>query len=260
MMRAIKALLCLALTASAADVSDGIAAFNQGRYSEAQKLLQQQAAGNGDQRAPVYLALTQAALNNCDAALPVLASAIADRDLSRLAGLAATRCYSTGGNTTKALSLIEDLKTRFPDDADILYVAAETEMKAFNDTSFAMFQRAASSYRVHELSARIFETQNRFSDAVAEYRKAIDINPHAPDLHFRLGRAILLESHSPEALHKAAAAFSDELKISPEDGACEFQLGQIAAVQGSSSEARQHFERALELNPKFVTASIALAN
>lgn len=263
-MRAIRrlrfvSLLCLGLTASAADLNEGIAAFNAGRYTEALRLLEP-ARADGDQRAAVYLALTKAALNQCDAAMATVTAPVDDRDLARLAGLAATRCYSTSGSTPKALSVIESLKARYPEDADVLYVAAETEMKAFNDTTFALFQHDAASYRVHELSARIFEVQNRFSDAVAEYRKAIEISPQAPDLHFRLGRAMMLENHSPESLKAAAEAFSQELKISPEDGACEFQLGQIAQVRSEPSEARQHFERALQLSPEFVAAMVALAN
>jgi tetratricopeptide (TPR) repeat protein len=121
-----------------------------------------------------------------------------------------------------------------------------------------MFQRAPASYRVHELSAEIFEVQNRYSDAIAEYRKAIGMNPAAPDLHFRLGRALLLQSHDPAALDQAANEFRSELKSSPEDGACYFQLGQIAQVQGKTAEAKSQFERALALSPNFVQALIAL--
>jgi tetratricopeptide (TPR) repeat protein len=111
---------------------------------------------------------------------------------------------------------------------------------------------------VHELSAEIFEVQNRYDDAVAEYQKAIDMNPQAPDLHFRLGRALLMAGHNAEALDKAATAFQSELKLNPEDGACEFQLGQIAQVQGKKPDAKAHFEKALALSPQFVQAMIAL--
>ena len=122
-----------------------------------------------------------------------------------------------------------------------------------------MFQGAPASYRVHELSAEVLEVENRYSEAAAEYRKAIELNTTAPELHYRLGRAILLESHNSEALERAAAEFQAELKLSPEDAACEFQLGQIAQVQGKSSDAKPHFERAVALSPGFVQALIALA-
>ena len=131
-------------------------------------------------------------------------------------------------------------------------------MQAFNNATFAMFQRTPSSYRVHELSADIFEVQNRFDEAVAEYRKAIELNPAAPDLHFRLGRALLLEGHSPELLAQAASEFRTELTLNPEDASCPFQLGQIALVETKTADAKAYFEAALKLAPDFVQALLAL--
>ncbi len=152
--------------------------------------------------------------------------------------------------------MLEHLEQRFPKDPDVLYTSAKLHMKAFNDATYAMFERAPASYRVHELSAEIFEVENRYADAMAEYRKAIELNSSAPELHFRLGRAMLLQSHNPEVLDQAAAEFRAELKLSPEDSACEFQLGQIALVKGDTSEAKSHFERAVSLSPNFVQALI----
>jgi tetratricopeptide (TPR) repeat protein len=249
MMRVIEIAGALLLAGTLFASDEGIAAFNEGRYAEALAKLKDAKDPTGR----AFLALTQAARGDCKAALPGLTATYADPMLSRLTGLAAVKC-----DPANAFILIQRLGQRFPDDPDVLYTAAKLHMKAFNDTTFAMFQRAPSSYRVHELSAEIFEVQNRYSDAVAEYRKAIEMNPNAPDLHFRLGRALLMESHDPAMLDRAASEFRSELKLSPEDGACEFQLGQIAQVEGKTAEAKLHFERAVELSPNFVQALIAL--
>jgi tetratricopeptide (TPR) repeat protein len=227
---------------------DGIQAFKAGRYSEA--LIKMKDAKDSNCRA--FLALSQAATGDCKGALPGLNANYTDPTLSRLTGLAAVKC-----DPANAFTRIAQLERQFPNDPDVLYTAAKLHMKAFNDATFAMFQRAPSSYRVHELSAEIFEVQNRYADAVAEYKKAIEANPNAPDLHFRLGRALLLESHDPAVLDQAANEFRSELKLSPEDAACEFQLGQIAQVEGKTGEAKAHFERALQLSPNFVQALIA---
>jgi len=247
-------LLAVSLGAGRSAREEGIAAFKDGRYSVALAKLK----GLHDQTATVFFALTEAALDNCKAALPGLTANITDPVLYRLAGLAAAKCYSASGDDAAAFSLLQRLERKFPSDPDVLYLSAKLHMKAFNDATFAMFQRTPASYRVHELSAEIFEVENRYSDAVAEYRKAIELNPNAPELHFRLGRAILLQSHNPDALEQAAAEFNSELKLSPEDGACEFQLGQIAQVQGKTPDAQSHFERALSLSPNFIQALIAL--
>jgi tetratricopeptide (TPR) repeat protein len=254
------ALLAASLTASDSAREAGIAAFKQGRYSEALKNLTHAATHSGDRTARVFLALTQAALGECKTALPGLTADADSLDpvLYRLAGIATVKCYSITNHNAEAFSLLKRLEARFPSDADILYTAAKLHMAAFNDTTFAMFERVPASYRVHELSAEIFEIENRYSDAVAEYRKAIALNSTAPELHFKLGRAILLQSHNPEALQQASVEFRAELKINPEDSASEFQLGQIAQTQGNPADAELHFERAVSLSPTFVQALIAL--
>jgi tetratricopeptide (TPR) repeat protein len=258
--RVVASIVVAAAVLAAGTVRDeGIAAFNEGRYSAAIAKLTQAAKDPTDRTARAFLALTEAALGNCQTALPgLLATDRGDGDVYRLTKLAAVKCYNASGDSSHTFLLLDKLQKEFPNDPDVLYTAAKLHMKAFNDTTFAMFQRAPASYRVHELSAEIFEVEDRYSDAIAEYRKAIDLNPNAPELHFRLGRAILLQSHSLEALDQAAAEFHSELKLSPEDGACEFQLGQIAQVQAKTPDAESHFQRALKLSPNFVQALIAL--
>jgi tetratricopeptide (TPR) repeat protein len=182
-----------------------------------------------------------------------------DGTVARLAGLAAAKCEESGNDDVAALVTLSKLERRFPDDADVLYAIAKLHMKAFNNTTLLMYRRVASSYRVHELSGEIFEVQGRFDEAVDEYKKAIALNSDAPDLHFRLGRALLMRSHSGDALEQATDAFSAELKLNPEDPACEFQLGQIAQVQNKTGDARAHLERALSLSPSFPEALVAIA-
>lgn len=252
-MRGISCFLAASLLWAASAREDGIAAFEAGRYSVALARLREAAKDSRDTRARVFLALTQAAMGDCRAALPGLTTS------DRLAALAAAKCYAAIGDEPKAFATLADLRKKFPNDADVLYLRAKLHMKAFNDATLAMFQSAPGSYRVHELSAEVLEVESRYSEAAAEYRKAIELNAAAPELHYRLGRAILLESHNPEALQRAAAEFRAELKLSPEDAACEFQLGQIAQVEGKSAEAKPHFERAVALSPGFVQALITLA-
>jgi tetratricopeptide (TPR) repeat protein len=238
----------------------GVAAFNHGRYSQALPLLKQAAHDSSDHTAHVFLGLTEAALNNCKDALPVLSAETegSDTTLDRLAGLGVVKCYQATADVANALAFAHRLEQRFPDDADVLYTTARLHMQAFNDATLKMFQRTPASYRVHQLSAEIFEAQGRYAEASAEFRKAIELNANAPGLHYELGRALLLESHDPQALVQAAEQFEAELQLSPEDGACEFQLGQIAQVQGKGDEAKAHFERALTLSPNFAEAMVAL--
>jgi tetratricopeptide (TPR) repeat protein len=264
-MPATKALHWLLLPAVAFTSSirdSGIQDFQHGRFSEAlPKLEQAVKADASDSQARLYLALTHAARNDCKPALPELIGAgkLPEDGLARLGGLAAAKCQQSIGDNAAALATLQRLERRFPNDPDVLYSLARFHMKAFNESTLAMFQRIPASYRVHQLSAEIFEVEGRYEEAIAEYQKAIALSPAAPNIHFRLGRAFLMAGHGDAALDQARAEFQAELRLSPEDAACEFQLGQIAQAQNRSNEARLHFTRATTLSPDFPEALVALA-
>jgi tetratricopeptide (TPR) repeat protein len=112
---------------------------------------------------------------------------------------------------------------------------------------------------VNQVSAEIFEIEGRYADAASEYRKAIEKNPAALNLHFRLGRVLLLESHAPENLALARREFEAELKLNPGDAVAEYELGQILITAQEPTAAAEHFERAAALNPEFPEALEAVA-
>jgi tetratricopeptide (TPR) repeat protein len=240
----------------------GISAFQHGRYVEASRLLEDAVSRDrGDEHARAFLALARAASGHCAEAIGDLTARFnssGNPDLARLAGLALVQCLSADGKTDKALGFATQLEARYPDDADVLYQAARLHMKAFNDVTHRMFEKTPASYRVNQLSAEIFETQNKFTEAAAEYRKAIAKNPQALNLHFRLGRAILLESHDPEALAQARKEFEAELALNPSDAAAEFQIGQILNATAKPAEALAHLQKALDLSPDFAEAALAI--
>jgi len=256
--------LALAAPLCAADsfTEQGIAAFQQGRYNEAVRLLQQAyKTDEHKEHARAFMALSLAGAGRCPEAIPELTalSGLADYpELARLTGLALVQCLVAQGDTDKAVPVAAQLEAKYPADADVLYQAARLHMKAFNDVTRRMFEQTPASYRVNQLSAEIFETQNRFAEAAAEYRKAIQKNSRALDLHFRLGRAILLESHEPEALAAARKEFEAELALNHDDAAAEFQIGQILNASAKPDEALPHFQRALDLSPDFVEAALAV--
>src|SRR5579871_1284591 len=261
-MRVIRWLsLFWALAGQAQDdaLEKGIAEFNRGQYRAAQSWLEK--APESAQRR-TYIALTQAATGHCDAARNALAAEFekaATQELGRLAGLALTQCQIAAGDYTAPVPVLARLRVLHPADADVLYQSARLHMKAWNETLFEMFQRTPNSYRVNQISAEIFEIQNRFAEAAAEYRKAIAKNPAALNLHFRLGRALLLESHAPEKLAQAGGEFEAELKLNPSDAVAEYEAGQVLLVSDERAEAAKRFERAVALNPNFAEALQALA-
>lgn len=240
-------------------VKQGIADFNRGDYTNAGRILRRFPS---EPTARAYLALTQAATGGCDAAIPELARQFAAKNsanLRRLAGLALAQCRIAAKQFLSAAPVVTQLEKEFPSDADVLYMAASFHMKAWNDDIYRMYQNAPASFRVNQLSAEVFETQGRYTEAIAEYRKAIAKNPKAIDLHYRLARAILQQSHDPAALAEARTEFEAELTLNPSDAVAEYQVAEIFNTQQNKGEAAKHFERAAELRPDFPEALIAVA-
>jgi len=240
-------------------VAQGIAAFNKGQYAEARAILEKAPPG---EHGRVFLALSRAALGECAAVAPELASQFersADSDLRRLAGLAVVQCHVAAGRLGDAFPVVTKLEALYPKDADVLYQSARLYMKAWNDSVFRMFQQTPASFRVNQISAEIFEIENRYPEAIAEYRKAIAKNPAALNLHFRLGRALLMESHAPESLESAGKEFAAELALNPTDAVAEYQIGLIENARQKPAEAAARFERALALNPDFPEVLQAMA-
>ncbi len=244
-------------------VARGIEEFRQGKYESAKSTLEQALKlkpENGHAR--TFLALARAATGGCDAAAVDLTDLFAhgaDADLRRLSGLALAQCHLARNRYDLALPVVLVLEKQFPADADVLYEAARLHMKAWNDVVFQMFQKTPASYRVNQISAEIFEVQGRYPEAAAEYRKAIEKNPAALNLHFHLGRALLMQSHAPEALAQARGEFEAELKLNPSDAVAEYEIGQILLAENKPLEAAPRFERALTASPDFVEALLAVA-
>lgn len=260
MTRAISALILVsALFGQEEALQKGIAEFNRGQYSAAETWLEK-APDTAQRRA--FLALTRAARGHCETGQKALAEQFADGgdpELRRLSGLALTQCMLSLGHYDEASPVLARLKALYPADADVLYESARLHMKAWNETVHEMFQTIPNSYRVNQISAEIFEIQNRYQEAASEYRKAIEKNPAALNLHFRLGRDLLLEAHSAENLALARREFEKELELNPGDAVAEYEVGQILLATQQVVEATRRFERAAALSPTFPEALQALA-
>ena len=230
-------------------VETGVAKFHEGRYTEAEKILAAAPAGPHQR---VFLALSRAAMGGCEAASPILTAAMSDerdKELQRLSGIGLVQCLASLNKNEEALAIAYRLKTAFPTDADVLYQAARLHMRLWNDAMFQMFEKTPASFRVNQISAEVLETQGQFAEAAAEYRKAIEKNPAALNLHYRLGRALLLQSHAPENLALARKEFEAELAMNPNDSVAEYQIAQILQTQGNAEAAAVKFERAIALRP-----------
>jgi tetratricopeptide (TPR) repeat protein len=209
-------------------------------------------------------AISLAEGGQCKEALPFLKKAIhqvTDRDLKKRVGLLGLNCAMTHNAPYDSLDFLAVLDREFPRDPEVLYAAAH----AFSDLSLRVSQdlvrEAPFSYQVHELNAEALETQGKWEEAAAEYRKILDINPMLLGIHARLGRVLLSGSQpSADAVAQAKKNFEDELAIDPNNATAEYVLGELAKGNGDWSDAIQHYLRATKLDKGFAEAYLGLGS
>jgi tetratricopeptide (TPR) repeat protein len=209
----------------------------------------------------VEQAIDLAAKGRCQEALPVLkksAARVPDKDLKYRAAMATARCAMSLGQAETAVTALFLLNREFPHDPEVLYITTRYYGELASRASQELAATAPSSYQALELEAEAMESQSRWDDAAAEYKKILQQNPNVPGIHFRLGRVALSKSESPGNTEEARKEFEQELKIDPTNAAAEFSLGEIARRGGQWDEAVLRFTNASKLDPGFAEAFVAL--
>jgi superkiller protein 3 len=85
----------------------------------------------------------------------------------------------------------------------------------------------------------------RPDDAIAEYRKALEINPHYRDAYNNLGVVLGHQGHTDAAI----AEYGKALEIAPDNAAVQNNLASALMALGRVDEAIIHLRKALAINP-----------
>lgn len=208
-------------------------------------------------------AVALAESGHCLEALPLLKKSVrqvTDRDLKKHIGLLGLNCAMTHNVPYDSLEFLQVLSREFSRDPEVLYAATH----AFSDLSLRasqnLFHEAPFSYQVHLLNGEALESQDKWQEAAAEYRKIIDMNPILPGIHARLGRTLLAESQpTPESIAQAKKAFEDELGIDPHSAVSEYVLGELSKDDDVPTAIR-HYTRATKIDTGFAEAYLGLGS
>jgi cytochrome c-type biogenesis protein CcmH/NrfG len=96
--------------------------------------------------------------------------------------------------------------------------------------------------------------------AIDHYRKALQIDPRLPGVHFELGEAILQSAPGDAATQaEAQKEFQVSLSLDGDSAKTECQLGDMALSQSQMDEAFTHYQRAYQINPNEGQAQMGLA-
>ena len=212
--------------------------------------------------AAVTHAISLAAEGRCVEAIPELKRSLRQQissDLKKKAGLSGLRCAMTHNQPYEAVDFLQFLNRDFHDDPEVLYQATHAYSDLAIRASQDLLRVAPTSYQVHELNAESLETQGKWDEAAAEYRKILEMNSNLAGIHYRLGR-LLLSKPNPGAdvVEEAKKNFEQELKIDPQNAGAEYVLGELARQSSQWPEAVDHFSRATKLDASFAEAYLGL--
>ncbi|MCI0628839.1 MAG: tetratricopeptide repeat protein, partial [Acidobacteria bacterium] len=210
----------------------------------------------------------QALLGMCEKRLgrPGAARPLLEQSLPRLeegtlraqAGLELLEILYQTRDLDKATDILRVLEPGSSTNVDLLYTA----YRIYTDLAYrardALATVAPDNARMYQLMAQHLVNQGDLPRALVLYRKALEIDPKLPGVHYDLGEAVLLSPSSDSALQEAEKEFRAALAENAGDANAEYKLGRVYAMRLDLEKAIQHYSRALKLQPEHVNAHIRL--
>ena len=109
--------------------------------------------------------------------------------------------------------------------------------------SCEQYEAAKHSYR-----GLAYYRQGKLDEAIAEYKKALTINPDDAKTHGNLGVAYGEQGKYDLEI----ASFQKVIAINPDDAEAHYNLGVVYDMQGKSEKAIESFQKAISINPKYL--------
>jgi tetratricopeptide (TPR) repeat protein len=184
-----------------------------------------------------------------------------EKSLRVQVGMELSGLYEQQGDMEAAASLMRQLVELAPENPDILFVAQRIYSDLAEDTLNKLAVVAPGSARMQQAIAEKLINVGDLKGAIDHYRKALQIDPRVPAIHYELGEAIL-ESARTDAATQAEAQKELEasIAIDGDKAKTECLLAEIALLQSAPDRALAHYQRAYQLNPNEVQAQMGLAN
>ena len=106
------------------------------------------------------------------------------------------------------------------------------------------------AFVAHNLYGNALAAQNKFKEAVAAFRKAIDIDPGIPEMHFNLGILLTNLNRTDEAI----LAYKKTINLRPNFTDAHYNLGFALQSQGKFAQAAESYQKAISQQPGFLEA------
>jgi Flp pilus assembly protein TadD len=200
-------------------------------------------------------AITLAEQGRCKEAIAILRKTVttaASKEERKRAGMLGLRCAMTADDRLVAGELLGQLGKQFPNDPEVLYLAAHAYSDLSGRAAGELAQKAPLSVQARRMSAEALEMQGKWDDATKEYQAILAQDPKQPGIHFLIARGLFSRPDAgPEWEKRAKEELQKEIEIDPRNAVAEFLLGEIAKKGLDWEQATEHFSRAATLDATF---------
>ena len=212
--------------------------------------------------AEAFLGMSQVRLGDAKGARPLLDDAyrhVQDPRLRRRVATDLVALAYRSADLNQAVDVLRDLEKTSPDDPATLYMAYRIYSGLAAQHLSRLAQAAPESAQMHEVLGQLSASQDDFREAIAQYRRALELDPSLPGIHFELGQMILANSTEEPAREEAESELKLALASDTSSAECEYLLGEIQWLRSKPEEALEYYQKALLLRPAYVDAQIAAA-
>ena len=158
------------------------------------------------------------------------------------------------GQVNEAILHLNQSVAQDPKDADSLYELARLHKNASLHSIEALKALDPDSFQMHALMGEVYADQERYSDAIDEYQKALAKRPDAPGMQFLIGVAYWAQRQ----MEPAEKAFKEAYKENPADPMTNLYLGDIAVRYQRFAEALLFLTAAKQLQPEMPQLHVLL--
>jgi Tfp pilus assembly protein PilF len=240
----------------------GVLLFFQGKFAAAIPHLRIAVAGDSSlAKLQGLLGIAEEHTQDSSDATADLAAAfphIQDQKFKVRVGLELVSLYTTGNDLNHASAILAQLQKVAPDNPEVLYAAYRTYSDLMVQSMLSLSLVAPNSAQMHQMLAHEEIKRGDSNGAIAEFRKALAIDPDLPGAHFDLAE-LLKTSQNPKVKAEAEQEYRADLAQNPNDGRAERRLGEIDAEYGNTDKALQEFTRAVQMQPDDADAKLDLA-
>ena len=242
----------------------GALAYKRGDLQEAKADLQKALATSPSLwDAKALLGLSEAGLGEDSAALADLEAAfphVHDRGVKLDAGIALLNLHRRSGTLAEALGVAKELEESAASNPEVLYSVYHVYSDLAASTLMKLRTAAPDSGRFYQVLGEAALAQDDFPGAIANFRKALAVQPDLPGVHYVLGTTLLTNAQDGKSRDEARGEFEAELQRDARDFRSEYELGEVERLGSRGDLAEPHYRRALALNAAYPEAQAALGS